>query len=248
MKIFVSDRLQEQFPEVWAALPWIEAIVSENIWVRDFMPIQVGDHYVKFGYDAAGEGAPPNELFYHDLGRLELNDILLDGGNIQMIGGKAFVTDIVFEKNDGPFTRKGLHHHLEAALECEVVVIPNDDDDFYGHADGILAAGPGNTVFINSKATHKKAITKKLNKMGHEVVALPCPREKMPYYDSLSAFGYYINLLVVDDTIYFPTFDVKEDDEVESILSAVAMKVRPVPCRKLSMRGGCVHCVTREYR
>ena len=163
--VYVSDALR-RYPDVYLGIITAcrqsgikQGIVdkTQNIWCRDFMPVQVNNHFVKFRYK--------NGLTDHDfkcypqlkvtdecypwlLDRMRYSDIVLDGGNCVNGGNKFYVTDIIFKHN--PRYRKiTLLSKLEKVLESEVILIPVEPYDDLGHSDGILKPISDNEVFIN---------------------------------------------------------------------------------------------------
>lgn len=135
-------------------LSW-KFIAGSNIWVRDFLPLQVGSRFVKFAYRGYGESAhgsidtnkelrvPPDTWeWFEEYGAIQRSTLRLDGGNVQRDGETAIISEIVFEHNPR-YTRTQILDQLEKALEARIVIVPVEPDDDIGHTDGMLHQIPG---------------------------------------------------------------------------------------------------------
>jgi hypothetical protein len=272
--IFFADCLRERYPSVfWEASVFLIANgitvktikYTKNIWCRDYMPIQVGDHFVKFRYADSNfkHRKPPIPSCYRQFDPI-ISDILLDGGNIMRCGYKAFITEKVKWDNPGLKVSK-----LEELLETEVVLIPVEPYDDLGHSDGILNFTPQGTLIINDYLAMKKEywhryhdkLVSRLN--GWSIRHLPnlfekIPkitekqfRKKFPFSDDFNpGWGYYMNFLQVKDIILLPKFNIIEDIFVLHRIKELfpTFKVKQIDCSELSMEGGLVHCTTVNYR
>ena len=259
-RIFYNRELGKLFPEITDALfktnPNLGGLSREflngtrNIWVRDHMPIQVRNHFVKFRYLSRGEGRVP-AITWNWLPAVKRSDIYLDGGNCQMQNGTAIVTDIIFKHNPS-YRSTALLKELESLLQCQVIVIPQEPGDILGHSDGMVAWIPGRkAVFLNDyKDRFGKSVEKVLNSYGIRTVPFPLLFDEAPSrHRQVCAFGYYINFLRVGNQMFLPTFGLEEDAQAREILERnVKCEVIEVPCARLSLRGGCIHCVTVDYK
>ncbi len=222
--------------------------LTKNIWCRDWAPVQVNDHFVKFGYKSGlsnydfkkypqlyvpewvpGKYACPAKV----------SDIVLDGGNCVRGGNKFYITDIVFKHN--PKYRKSLLlNKLERLLEAEVVLIPVEPYDDLGHSDGILKPISDKQVFINDYSvmkgkTYAKYYSKLINTLVNKKIdCIPFPyayhkqpkmsekefRKKYPEADDFNpAMGYYINFLRVGKMVIAPVFGIEEDEKAISLIN-----------------------------
>ena len=73
------------------------------------------------------------------------SSLVIDGGNVVKIGDKAIMTEKVFYENSG-VSSKWLKRKIQNHLECEVVFIPWDKYEIYGHSDGIVKPLSDTTV------------------------------------------------------------------------------------------------------
>ena len=119
---------------------------THDIWCRDYMPVHIGGgKYVGFKYfpdymdnekerkyiteqEKAAEG-----LSIHFSTIL---DVVMDGGNYVRCGDKVVMTDKILTEN--PHLRPlRLLALLEDAFQAQVILIPWDDCEPYGHADTV---------------------------------------------------------------------------------------------------------------
>jgi agmatine deiminase len=169
--VYVSSCLASRHPDVHLALslalqdhaiPLVE-VESTNIWLRDWMPIQVGDHFVKFrGHTNTPENVkrwPQLEVkdecwsfiedqahHDHDCGEddwkiVEESDLILDGGNVVRSpdGKRVIMTEqTLYDNIHYDFGAKGSKRTFEDLLEAEIIWIDSEPDDDLGHADGIV--------------------------------------------------------------------------------------------------------------
>lgn len=128
----------------------------KQVWARDYMPIQLEKTLFFFyeywpdyllGYD----GHIPNVLEIIDhlhFGRIPV-DYVLDGGNIVKCGDKVIMTDKIFQEN-GWMERKELLSTLEDYLQVQIIIIPWDRYEIFGHSDGMVQWIEGNRVLMNN--------------------------------------------------------------------------------------------------
>jgi agmatine deiminase len=240
---------------------------TNDIWLRDFMPIQVGpDQFVQFSLTkdyyqqkdrhkwtnpapiCRSLGIDPVIPTYNGL------PIYLDGGNVIRGYDKAIITEKVFSDNRIP--REDLTHILTDVLQVnQVVFIPVEPGDDTGHADGMVRIVDKNTVVANDYL--RIEVSKKFKDRFYGTLAdsglniLPVPYHPInKRMDGLwVANGCYINFLEVDSKIFMPTFDNKvEDDNALARFEEIfgSGNVIPVPSKEVAMGGGVLNCLTWE--
>ena len=115
------DLLPRQFPQLWDRLfgllrehgATIHLVCGcRDVWVRDFLPVQVGNKFVAFryapdylrGYDhlrtdeSVCDAVPFLKARYR-------SDLIIDGGNLVSSGPMVAVTDKVYRENPGSGSR-----------------------------------------------------------------------------------------------------------------------------------------------
>jgi len=223
----------------------------KHIWARDYMPIQLEKTLVFFyqywpDYLLGFDSYIPNVLeiidHYH-FGRIPV-EIILDGGNVVGCGDKVIMTDKIFKENDW-WDKKELIETLEYYLKAQIVFIPWDRYEIFGHSDGMVRWIGGNRVLLNNYAQTDPGLRKRLMEAlsPHFVV------EELEYnVPRLSKLSWaYLNFLRVKKCIFVPGLHAKEDEPaLEQIQQHYpGCKVLQVQgCEELARDGGALHCVT----
>ena len=232
--VYFSDRLPECQPTLWREL---EGILrrqnvrfhfiadTKDVWVRDFMPIQIGEReFTKFVYQpdylrGYPELTTGNEVLNHlpNSNECNMSKLIVDGGNIVASSDRVIMTDKVFSKN-----RRLSHDEVLSVLirdlpVDEIIFIPTDTNDEIGHSDGVVRFLDDDSVIINDyskvDADYGEAVESSLLEHGLNI-------EKLPYFfeDNVengisSAVGNYVNYLQVDQLVVVPAYGCKEDEE-----------------------------------
>lgn len=167
-KVFISEHTFEQHPGITKRLLSLldSCGVSYDLlrktsdgWCRDYMPIQVGkDHFVQYRYypnymlnpqDCAYITDPTAQL--EALGiRATRTDIIIDGGNVIKCADCVIMTDKVFRENIHAYSKERLVNELENLFQCDILFLPWDDNEKYGHSDGIVRYLGGNDVLMTN--------------------------------------------------------------------------------------------------
>lgn len=150
----------------WEQLPCTDS--PFYIWARDYMPVQVNKtKFVKFNYSPdylrdAAEYKPDTPAILSELGLTVVDtDLVVDGGNVVSCGNKVIMTDKIFRENPH-VPHANLVDSLSRLLEAEIVLIPEDVYEEYGHADGMVRYMGGGNVLLNNYCDFDKALRKKL--------------------------------------------------------------------------------------
>lgn len=264
--VYISDRLEPAHPALVDRLRGILAdhgvglrIIrgTRDIWCRDFMPIGVGPgEYVRFRY--APRYLRGHEHLITDFDRLapipeigtcRRSEIVVDGGNVVGWGGRCILTDRIYRENRGT-RRVDLRNELRELLRVDdLIVIPEEDGDLFGHADGMIRFLDGDLVVLNDYSatpSYRRRLTSILRRAGLDWIELPYRPEEATYDGVPSAVGCYANFLMVRGLIIVPTFGLPEDDLVLRIIEEHAgpSAVTSLDCTDLARRGGALNCVT----
>jgi hypothetical protein len=196
----------------WEFLPSTES--PFHIWTRDYMPVQVSkEKFVRFNYSPdylkdSPEYKPDTSAIPSAIGiKVISSDIIIDGGNIISCGNKVIMTDKIFRENQ-QYDRDLLIDKLEQLLEAKVVLIPEDNYDEYGHADGMVRYMGGGCVLLNNYCDFDKTLRKKL-------LAALSPHFKITelHYGAYTDISWaYINFLHVGQHILIPFLNDKLGD------------------------------------
>lgn len=220
-----------------------------HIWARDYMPVQVNEKkFVKFGYEpdylkGYPEYKPDTSVILSELGLEAFNsDIVIDGGNVISCGDKVVMTDKIFRENPH-YDRTMLLDSISQLLEAELVLIPEDKYDEYGHADGMVRYMGGNRVLLNNYCDFDKSLRKKLLaalRPHFDVTEL--------HYDAYTDWSWaYINFLHVGRHLFVP---MMEDRFAEIALHQIAEAYPQCECHpvwdydNIVHEGGALNCST----
>lgn len=283
--VYIANSL-ERYPLVFNSLLThlkanrveVEILDTLNIWVRDYMPIQTRNGFVKFQYKTLKYeqysqlridfDSPYWAALFKRFKGLQYSNISLDGGNCQMNTKKdiAIITNVVFNNNPD-YRKKDLAKILSDLLDAKIIVIPREPGDKLGHSDGIVKFINENNILLNKYSgklmiKYRNKIKEILNSNGLNVIDFPNYlhlkpkmtedefRKKYIYADDFNpAWGYAINFLKVDKLVVVPVFNIKQDEEIIDVVKThyADCNVVAIDCSDLSMEGGLINCVTREY-
>lgn len=230
---------------------------TKDIWARDYMPIQVSkDKYVSYQYR-------PDYLQTKHYQKLQSDpqviceamglktvqtDLIIDGGNV--IKGKkcVFMTDKVLDENK-LFSKDEILEELKTLFEVqEVVLLPWDKNEEYGHIDGMLRVIDDNTVLINGYFEYyPKAFKNKLfgalEKAGVEwkTLSYDVPKQDPRNWS-------YINYLQTDKVIVVPSYGIPEDEQAVEQLATYFPKYKgavvALDMTAVVKHGGALNCIT----
>lgn len=266
--VYMSDLLRTEFPDACERLikildkrkvkyDFLKG--TKDIWCRDYMPIQTeSGKFVQFKYDPSYlKGNKEWEESRSDVKEVcrvngidaQFSDINLDGGNVLICDRRAIISDRIFSENLD-WNKEELVSELSKLLECEIIIIPAQNGDMTGHADGMVRFVNRNTILGNRLADEYKywreRMQKVIEKFGLEYIDVPFITDikdpKHPY----SAIGIYVNYLEVNNLIVLPVFVREEDKQaVEIIQKAFPDKVvETINYDEVAQEGGLLNCTT----
>ena len=231
---------------------------TKDIWCRDYMPIQnKSGKFIQFKYEPSylknDNGWDESRSDVEKVCKLnnidvESSDINLDGGNVLLYNGRAIISDRVFSENQD-WNREKLVSELSRLLECEIIIIPSENDDMTGHADGMVRFVNRNTILGNKLADEYKywrdGMQKVIEQYGLKYIDVPFFLPKDPKHP-LSAIGVYVNYLEVNNLIILPVFGRDEDEQVISIIKSVFPDriIETIDYNDVAKEGGLLNCTT----
>ena len=204
----LSDKLNSH--EIrWGLLPYTTSPL--HIWARDYMPIQVSKRkFVRFNYspdylENYPEYKPDTSAILSALDKQVIDsDIIIDGGNVISCGNKIILTDKIIRENPN-YDHDVLIDRLCQLLEAEIVLIPEDYYDEYGHADGMVRYMGEGRVLLNNYCDFDKALRKKLLAVlspHFDIIEL--------HYGAYTEMSWaYLNFLHVGKYIFIPMMEDK---------------------------------------
>ena len=232
---------------------------TKDIWCRDFMPIQIEeDRFVFYKYTPDYLQTPyyrriqtnPEKVFQAPQNRLEqlaqnaiTIDLVIDGGNVVKCGDSIVMTEKVFVENKGK-TRTEVERILKDAFRCDILFLPWDQKETFGHSDGIVHyAGDGKILLTNyddSSIYYYRRFRKALEK-HFEVIPLKYETKRRH-----ARSWAYINFLQIGKLILVPQLGLEEDKQaLEQIANALSnFEVIGIQALEAVRRGGGLNCIS----
>ena len=232
---------------------------TKDIWCRDFMPIQIEeDRFVFYKYTPDYLQTPyyrrlqtnPDKVFQAPQNRLEqvtrnaiTIDLVIDGGNVVKCGDTIVMTEKVFVENKDK-TRTEMERILKDAFRCDILFLPWDRKETFGHSDGIVHyAGDGKILLTNyddSSIYYYRRFRKAIEK-HFEVFPLKYATKRRH-----ARSWAYINFLQIGRLILVPQLGLEEDglalEQIDNALSD--FEVIGIPALEAVRRGGGLNCIS----
>lgn len=266
--VFMSELLLEKYPTPCKNL--IKILEKHNvkyafikgtkdIWCRDYMPVQTqSGKFIQFKYDPSYlKGNKEWEASRSDVKEVckvnnikaQFSDINIDGGNVLICDGRAILSDRIFSENPN-YEKDNLINELSKLLECEIIIIPAINDDYTGHADGMVRFVNRNTILGNRLADEykywQKGMQKVLDAYNLTYIDVPFLTDIKDRNYPESAIGIYVNYLEVNDLIVVPRFNRDEDKQVVEILHKAFpnKQIETIDYNEVAREGGLLNCTT----
>ena len=271
-RVFFSALLRERCPIAFRGLtevldryevPWSLLEGTNDIWCRDYMPIQVLPNQF-LGYDYH-----PDYLLRNANDKATITDgneicrklgyacsnmlgtIKIDGGNIVKASGRAIMTSKIFEENPG-VNLSDFIRCIEAALGASLVVLPWDSNEEFGHSDGICRYIGGDRVLLTNYADFDSRMAVRfrniLNACFKSVEEMKFCTKKKPHKYSWA----YINWLQTEQVLILPEFGIEEDEQafeqISKLMPEYAGRIEMVDASDLVIHGGCFNCCSWTIR
>ena len=232
---------------------------TNDIWCRDYMPVQIeSGKLIQFTYNPSYlKGKKEWEESRSDVTEIcKLNnidttfsDINLDGGNVLICDGRAIISDRIFTENPTK-DKDSLVNELSKMLECEIIIIPAENDDFTGHADGMVRFVNRNTILGNRMTDEykywQKGMQKVLEAYNLTYIDVPFITDIKDSKHPESAIGIYVNYLEVNDLIVMPVFGREEDAQAIDIIQKAFpnKQIETINYNDVAKEGGLLNCTT----
>lgn len=264
--VYMSDLLEERFPDSFNRLT---AILkkhgveyrllkgTKDIWCRDYMPIQTeSGKLIQFRYEPSYLKGEEWDSIRSDVREVceknglnpRFSDINLDGGNVLICDGRAIISDRIFAENPN-YEKDSLVDELSKLLECEIIIIPAQNGDYTGHADGMVRFVNRNTILGNSLESEFKYWRDGMQKVIHQYdlkyIDVPFFEQKDRKHPD-SAIGIYVNYLEVNNLIVVPVFGREEDKQAIDIIQKVFPDkiIETINYNDVAQEGGLLNCTT----
>lgn len=269
--VYMSELLKTNYPETCSRLIKILEMHdvkyaflkgTKDIWCRDYMPIQTeSGKFIQFKYDPSYlKGNKEWEESRSDVKEVcrvngidaQFSDINLDGGNVLICDGRAILSNRIFSENSN-WDKDKLVSELSNLLECEIIIIPAENDDMTGHADGMVRFVNRNTILGNKLADEYKywreGMEKVIEQYGLKYIDVPFFSPKDPKHPH-SAIGIYVNYLEVNNLIVLPVFGRDEDKQAVDVLRQAFPDrvIETIDYTDVAWEGGLLNCTTWVVR
>ena len=269
--VYMSELLKTKYPDTCSRLIKILEMHNvkyaflkgtKDIWCRDYMPIQTeSGKFIQFKYDPSYlKGNKEWEASRSDVKEVcrvngidaQFSDINLDGGNVLICDGRAILSNRIFSENSN-WDKDKLVSELSNLLECEIIIIPAENDDMTGHADGMVRFVNRNTILGNKLADEYKywreGMEKVIEQYGLKYIDVPFFSPKDPKHPH-SAIGIYVNYLEVNNLIVLPVFGRDEDKQAVDVLRQAFPDrvIETIDYTDVAWEGGLLNCTTWVVR
>lgn len=224
---------------------------TKDYWVRDFMPIQISDSvFIQYKYNPNYlQKDPyyitnPNKCYNKHLDiKPQKIDIILDGGNIIKCSDCIILTDKVFIENSH-LSKIRLINTLEDSFLCEVIFIPWDRYEKYGHADGMVRFIDDRKVLLNNYINFDKSLRSQIINVLQNKFAIIELEYNVPKPSSYN--WAYINYLQVGKFILLAALGISEDEQAHEQFSTIFTdyQIEQVNVTEIIKLGGALNCIT----
>ena len=262
--VFFSDLLSQKCPLLFQS---ITNVLKENniaygqldntkdIWCRDYMPIQIDDgRLIYYIYNPDYLQTPYYKRTITDIYSIEsikhhfgqythFLDLVIDGGNVVICDDKVVMTEKVFAENKDKSPDE-VRKSLKDAFQCDIIFLPWDRKEYFGHSDGIIHYVGDNKVLLTNYDDFSPYFYKKYRKIldsSFDVIPL---KYKGPVKHCQS--WAYINFLKVDKLVLVPQLGITEDEQaLQQISSAMpGCNVVGIPSLEAVKKGGALNCIS----
>ncbi|OHX64319.1 agmatine deiminase family protein [Flammeovirga pacifica] len=266
-QLYLSKLLIKEYPKVWNTIKrvldkyqispsFLE--VTNDIWCRDYMPIKTSKgELVQFRYEPSYlrnnpqlQSDPTVVNTSNNISAI-YSGINLDGGNIELLGDTAILTERIFKENL-PLPKEEVIKNIEKVLGVKSYFVRDMTEDMTGHIDGYLRIIREGLLVVNELGNDFKYIRDSFLKMNDQ---LGWDYVEMPWFDYRGkdktpecAIGIYTNFLVFDEIVLFPIFEVEgnKDNEALEVISKLypEKKIEPININEVVMQGGLINCIS----
>ena len=262
--VFLSDWLSKECPELYQSLTKTLQDNAVNyrilgntndIWCRDYMPIQTDEkRFVSYKYYPNYLIEKHQEQYITNIKDVENVDFLrqaevapldlvLDGGNVVKCGNKIVMTEKVFVENK-EMSPNEVQRLLEEKFQCEIVFLPWDEQEIYGHSDGIIHYLGDNRVLMTNYGDFDKSFAQDFLRILEKHFDVKTLKYNVGKADENS--WAYINYLQVGNLVLVPQLGIPEDEQaLEQICKVLPnCKVVGIPALEAVRKGGALNCIS----
>ncbi|MGO1072501.1 agmatine deiminase family protein [Lysobacter sp. CA199] len=255
---------------------------TDDVWVRDNGPIFIYDRddrlvvtdwgFNGWGFDAPyrkDDSVPATVAGRIGLPRVDLNDVVLEGGAIE-VDGRGVLMATRSSTREANRNAELSESELEAVLADQLGVskfiwldgAPGGKDDITDmHIDGFARFGTPNTIVtmsrpdlrdwgLSSTDVDRLYRARDVDGAAYRIVQLPATARNVTtaYGYKLGYKGSYVNYYVGNTVVLMPEYKDPNDAVAKAILQRLypGRTVVGIDVRNLYRNGGMVHCVTQQ--
>lgn len=260
--VYISDLLSNECPDFHKRfitllqtynIPFGIIPNTNDIWARDYMPIQIyKKHFVQYCYNPDYlQGSEENKEYITDSNAICQNlsipcyktALVIDGGNVVKAGRFIIMTEKVYTENKH-LKPVEIRKQLREMFHCDVIMLPWDKDEKYGHADGIVKAIDDNTILLTNYADYDSKISARFEEILNKYFIV-----KKLCYNIAQGNTHnwaYINFLRIGEYIILPGLGIPEDKQAfEQIKNYYPdCTVLQIDASEVVRMGGALNCIT----
>ncbi|MEI6143148.1 MAG: agmatine deiminase family protein [Mariniphaga sp.] len=258
--ITTDSRFKETFNEIKSTLNSFGVNpklipCTKDIWVRDFMPIQINDtKYIEYRYDPdylQGNRKRSRDIkTYPDIVcdslklTTEKSDLIMDGGNFIKSSDCIILTDKIVNENRLSYSKNELIEKLQNTfLVDKVILIPWFKKEKYGHSDGVLRFIDNKTVLISHYYKTDNVMLYRLKTGGLKTEFIDFKVKKRDKRNWA-----YVNFLQTKDLILLPKFEIDEDiqayEQIKNFYPEYKERIAQIDMTEIVKFGGALNCIT----
>jgi agmatine/peptidylarginine deiminase len=270
-RVFISDLLESHYPEPFKILSSrlnefgtaLEIIPgTKDIWVRDFMPVKLAnDRMISYQFFPDYLNNTVDSPFRSNTEAIceamnmpiEFSSLILDGDNIIKSDNSLILTDKIYFENTS-LSKYELERKIKDTFEIEnLIILPWDRADRFGHADGMVRFINNETVLIQGYYREMSLKFQRKFFGALEDAGLNWLELKFDFEYQHPNNWAYINFLQTKDYILVPELGIAEDTAaIEQIRDAYSIypsnKVQGIKCAELIRKGGGgLNCITWTF-
>lgn len=259
--VYISSWLKDECPHFYPH--FLEALKendipfkimkrTNDIWARDYMPIQIYDNrFVQYSYnpDYLQEKQEDRESITNvdavcqEIGiECVKTDLIIDGGNVVKAGQYIIMTEKVYKENPN-LTPAEIRNQLRKLFHCDLIMLPWDKNEKYGHADGIVKAIDDHTVLLTNYADYDSQTAERFSKILSQYFDV----KTLHYSETSNDLNWaYINFLRVGDVIILPGLNIPEDQQALQQIKRYypSCKVVQIDSSEVVKKDGALNCIT----
>lgn len=234
---------------------------AKDIWVRDFMPFQRHDgKFLVYCYNPdylqgkntryitdcseAFRAVCGNEMLALDF--CAITDLILDGGNmikccdIEGCDCVIMTTKVLYE-NPG-LSHREILNELESCLQAEVILIPWDAEEPYGHSDGMVRSIGRGKLLLNCYPE----LDQNLGKAVRKALGNRFEIQELSYGKEFRENSWcHLNYLELGNAVLVPVAGLASDRlAVEQIERRIGKIGIPINMSPIISGGGAMHCIS----